>query len=57
VSSSQDMGEQVVSQLFGKPAALGVTSGVIGLLGIIPGMPNLAFLTLAGLGGWGAPGG
>ncbi|MFP5507344.1 MAG: flagellar biosynthesis protein FlhA [Gammaproteobacteria bacterium] len=54
VSGSQDMREQMVSQLFDKPAALGVTSGVIGLLGIIPGMPNLAFLTLAALGGWGA---
>ncbi|MFN2308650.1 MAG: flagellar biosynthesis protein FlhA [Gammaproteobacteria bacterium] len=54
VSSSQDMREQVFTQMFKKPAALGVTAGVIGLLGIIPGMPNLAFLTLAGFGGWGA---
>lgn len=52
VSSSQNMGEQVVSQLFDNPAALGVTSGVLGLLGIIPGMPNLAFLSLAGAGGF-----
>jgi flagellar biosynthesis protein FlhA len=54
VSGSQDMRQEVVSQLFNKPAALGVTAGVIGLLGVIPGMPNLAFLTLAGVGGWGA---
>lgn len=54
VSSSQDMGEQIFSQLFNKPAALGVTAAVLGLLGIIPGMPNLAFLSLAALGGWGA---
>ena len=52
VSSSQSMGQQVIHQLFGNPMALAVTSGVIGLLGLIPGMPNLAFLTLAGLGGW-----
>ena len=54
VSSAQDMGEQVFTQMFRKPAALGVTAGVLGLLGIIPGMPNLAFLSLAALGGWGA---
>ncbi len=52
VSSSQSMGQQVIHQLFGNPMALAVTSGVIGLLGLIPGMPNLAFLTLAGVGGW-----
>lgn len=53
VSSSQDMGQQLSTQIFSKPAALGVASGIIGLLGLIPGMPNLAFLTLAGLGGYG----
>jgi flagellar biosynthesis protein FlhA len=47
-SSSQDMGEEVVKQLFGTPQALGVTAGIIGLLGLIPGMPNLVFLSLAG---------
>jgi len=55
VSSSQNMGKQVFSQLFlENPMALAVTSGVIGLLGLIPGMPNLAFLTLAIAGGAGA---
>ncbi|MBI5041598.1 MAG: flagellar biosynthesis protein FlhA, partial [Gammaproteobacteria bacterium] len=53
VTSSEDMGKQMLAQMFSKPAALGVASGIIGLLGIIPGMPNLAFLTLAGLGGYG----
>ncbi len=47
VSSAQDMGKQIVSQMFDNPRALGVTAGVIGAIGIIPGMPNLAFLTLA----------
>ncbi len=49
VTSSQDMGAQILAQVFGNPTALGVTGGVLGLLGIIPGMPNVAFLTLAGL--------
>ncbi len=46
-SSAQDLGEQVISQLFSSPRALAITAGVIGLLGLIPGMPNFAFLTLA----------
>ncbi len=54
VSSSQKMGEQIMSQLFGNPMVLGVTGGVIGMLGLIPGMPNLAFLTLAAAAGAGA---
>src|SRR3954471_10244188 len=46
VSRSQDMGKQVVSQLFAQPKALGVTAAVLVLIGLIPGMPNLAFLLL-----------
>jgi flagellar biosynthesis protein FlhA len=48
VASSQDMGRQVITQLFGSPRALGAASAIIGLLGIIPGMPNQPFLLLAG---------
>jgi len=47
VSSTQDMGEQVLSQLFKNPKALAVTSIILGVMGIIPGMPHFAFLTLA----------
>ncbi len=43
VSSSQNMGEQILTQVFGNPTALGVTGGVLGLMGIIPGMPNSPF--------------
>ncbi len=55
VSSSHDMGQQVLRQLFANPRSLGVTAGILGLIGIIPGMPNLAFLSLAilcGIGAW-----
>jgi len=55
VSSAQDMGEAVAAQLFRDPRALGMTSAIIGIMGLIPGMPNFAFLTLAlaaGTGAW-----
>ena len=48
VSSSQDVGEQVAAQLLSNPKALGVTAGVLLLVGVIPGMPNLVFLLLGG---------
>jgi flagellar biosynthesis protein FlhA len=51
VSSAHDMSEQIFSQLFSSPRALGVTAGVIGALGLIPGMPNVAFLTIAAVAG------
>jgi flagellar biosynthesis protein FlhA len=52
VSAPQDMGKQVAQQLFNNPKPLAITAGILGLLGVIPGMPNLAFLSLAGgLGG------
>ena len=54
VSSTQDMGEQVLSQLFKKPKALAVTSGVLGIMGVIPGMPHFAFLLLSFVSGLGA---
>ncbi len=47
VSSSQDMRNQVFTQLFSDHRTLLVTAAVLGILGIIPGMPNFAFLSLA----------
>jgi flagellar biosynthesis protein FlhA len=47
VSTSQDMGRQITSQMFNNPRALYVAAGVIGSMGLLPGMPNFAFLTLA----------
>lgn len=49
VSSSQDMGSQVFNQLFNNPRALFFTAAMIGVMGLVPGMPNLVFLTLAGI--------
>ncbi|MBT8099340.1 MAG: flagellar biosynthesis protein FlhA [Gammaproteobacteria bacterium] len=47
VSRSQDMRSQVFLQLFSDHRTLAVTGGILGVLGIIPGMPNFAFLSLA----------
>ncbi|MFV2059315.1 MAG: flagellar biosynthesis protein FlhA [Gammaproteobacteria bacterium] len=54
VSSSQDLGEQLVRQLFENPKSLAVTSGILLIIGLIPGMPNFAFLSLALVCGLGA---
>ncbi|MER1679545.1 flagellar biosynthesis protein FlhA [Enterobacter hormaechei] len=56
VVSEQDVGEQMVGQLFTSPRVLALSAAVIGLLGLIPGMPNLVFLlftsSLLGIAWW-----
>jgi len=47
VSTSQDLGQQIIKQLFDNPKSLAVTSGILLIIGLIPGMPNFAFLSLA----------
>jgi flagellar biosynthesis protein FlhA len=49
MSGSQDMGQQMVVQLFSQRRSLAVTAGIMGLMGIVPGMPNVAFLLIAGV--------
>ncbi len=49
VSDANDMSEQVAGQLFDNPRPLIVTAVILGLMGVVPGMPNVAFLTLAAL--------
>lgn len=51
---SHDMGKQVVSQMFASPKALVVAAGIMTVMGIIPGMPHVAFLSLALLSAGGA---
>jgi flagellar biosynthesis protein FlhA len=48
VASDQDIGAQLTNQLFAKPQVLYITGGIIGGMGLIPGMPNLVFLLLGG---------
>ncbi|WP_294946714.1 flagellar biosynthesis protein FlhA [Sulfurivirga sp.] len=44
-----DMARQLQLQLFASPRVLAVTAGILGVMGVIPGMPNVAFLSLAAL--------
>jgi flagellar biosynthesis protein FlhA len=48
VTTDEDVGSQLTGQLFSNPQVLFLTAGIVGLLGMIPGMPNLAFLLIAG---------
>jgi flagellar biosynthesis protein FlhA len=51
VGSEQDVGSQIRSQVFDSPRAIGVTAGIVGALGAVPGMPHFVFLLIAsGLG-------
>jgi len=56
VGTDEDVGEQMVTQLFKNPRVLMLSGGVIGFLGLVPGMPNLVFLLftagLLGLAWW-----
>lgn len=56
VTTDEDVGQQVSSQMFGNPTVLLLTAFIIGVLGLIPGMPNLVFLLLSfalgGMGWW-----
>ncbi len=47
VSTQQDMSHQVVDQMIRSPRALAVASAILAIMGLIPGMPHLAFLSLA----------
>jgi flagellar biosynthesis protein FlhA len=53
-SRSQDMGHSMAGQMFGQHKALAVAALLMGLVGLVPGMPNLVFLTLAGILGYAA---
>lgn len=47
VSAAGDMGRDVIRQLFGSTRAIAIAAVIIGMLGLVPGMPNLVFLGLA----------
>ncbi|WP_444677502.1 flagellar biosynthesis protein FlhA [Halomonas sp. E19] len=49
VNTEQDVGQQMISQLFVNPQVMILAAMVMGLLGLVPGMPNLVFLIFTGL--------
>ncbi|CAH0531391.1 Flagellar biosynthesis protein FlhA [Allocatenococcus thiocycli] len=53
-NTDEDMGEQLVFQMFDNPKALMITAAILGVMGIVPGMPHFAFLSLAVVAGAGA---
>jgi flagellar biosynthesis protein FlhA len=48
VGKEEDIGTQIQNQVFDSPRALGVTSGIVTGLGLIPGMPHVVFLLIGG---------
>ncbi|KAF1694541.1 flagellar biosynthesis protein FlhA [Pseudoxanthomonas jiangsuensis] len=51
-SRSQDMGQAMLGQAFGQHKALAIAAGILIAVGLVPGMPNVAFLTLGGALAW-----
>ena len=49
VANNEDIGGQLVTQLFSNSKVVYVTAGIIGGMGAIPGMPHFAFLLLAAI--------
>jgi flagellar biosynthesis protein FlhA len=48
-SRSQDMAQAMMGQVFGQYRALTIAAAIMGVVGLVPGMPNVAFLTLAAI--------
>ncbi len=49
VGDEGDIGSAVIAQVFSNPQVMLLTGAILGVLGLIPGMPNLVFLLLAAL--------
>jgi len=55
VSTDEDVGQQMLGQLFSNPNVLLMTGGILATMGLIPNMPHTAFLLLGAAlvaGGW-----
>jgi len=47
VATDQDIGQQMMGQLFSNPTVLFITAVILAVMGLIPNMPHVSFLTLA----------
>ena len=54
VGTGEDIGAQLAGQLLSRPQVLILTAAIVGFMGLIPGMPHIAFLLLATVLGGGA---
>lgn len=54
VGKDKDIGKQIIGQMFVSPQVMGVTAAIMFVLGIIPNMPHLVFLSIAAILGYGA---
>lgn len=52
VGKDNDLSSQIVTQMFISPKVLGITATIMGILGVIPGMPHVVFLSIAALLGY-----
>jgi flagellar biosynthesis protein FlhA len=50
-SGSEEMGKQIQRQMFASPKALAVSGALMVIMGLVPGMPHMAFITLGGVAG------
>jgi flagellar biosynthesis protein FlhA len=53
-ADNREMSDQINDQLLNDPKPLAISAGIMALIGVVPGMPNLAFLSLAAISGAGA---
>ena len=54
VGKEQDIGKQIVGQMFVSPKVLGITAAIMFILGVIPNMPHFVFLTISSVLAYGA---
>jgi len=51
VNTAEDMGSQIVGQMFTSPKALAIAAAILFLMGTVPGMPHMAFMGLGAIAG------
>jgi flagellar biosynthesis protein FlhA len=54
VGKDKDIGKQIVSQMFVSPRVLGITATIMFILGVIPNMPHMVFLSISAVLAYGA---